>query len=62
MASASSVSVDSLSVLERKLVVEGLLLKLMSLKRAIKATTNDTVCAALELEAQSVDSLRLKFR
>lgn len=57
-----STSIDVLSVLERKLVVDALSLKVASLSRAAKSSTNEAVSAAYVLERQSVEALISKFR
>jgi hypothetical protein len=55
-------SVDVLTSLERKLVVDSLSLKRASVVRAQRAASSDAVAAAYALELQSVDALIGKFR
>ncbi len=64
MASASSVatSVDVLSPSERKLVVEGLNLRIAQVKRSMTSETDETILSVRNAQLSVIESLVLKFR
>lgn len=62
MATASNVSIDSLSKDERSFVVSALQLKAASIARAEKAESNPAVAEIRARERAAVEALVLRFR
>lgn len=58
----AALSIDVLSVSDRKIVTDALKLRLSSLSRAVKSSTNEAVQKALCAEIVEVEHLMSKFR